>query len=63
MLCMNPQEQEKKYYFNMTGIRVIGVIGAGTMGSGIAAASAVNGFKTLLFDIIPRLWKRQKDRY
>jgi len=57
---MNPQEQEKKYYFNMTGIRVIGVIGAGTMGSGIAAASAVNGFKTLLFDIYPQALEKAK---
>ncbi len=60
MLCMNRQEPEKKYYFNMTGIRVIGVIGAGTMGSGIAAASAVNGFKTLLFDIYPQALEKAK---
>ena len=60
MLCMNQQEPEKKFYFNMTGIRVIGVIGAGTMGSGIAAASAVNGFKTLLFDIYPQALEKAK---
>jgi len=57
---MNQQEPEKKFYFNMTGIRVIGVIGAGTMGSGIAAASAVNGFKTLLFDIYPQALEKAK---
>ena len=34
-------------------INKIGIIGAGTMGSGIAAASAVNGFETLLYDISP----------
>jgi 3-hydroxybutyryl-CoA dehydrogenase len=34
-------------------IKKIGIIGAGTMGSGIAAASAVNGFETLLYDISP----------
>jgi len=44
----------------MTGIRVIGVIGAGTMGSGIAAAFAVNGFKTLLFDIYPQALEKAK---
>ncbi len=60
MLCMNQQEPEKKFYFNMTGIRVIGVIGAGTMGSGIAAASAVNGFQTLLFDIYPQALEKAK---
>lgn len=32
-------------------IKKIGIIGAGTMGSGIAAASAINGFETLLYDI------------
>lgn len=32
---------------------IIGIIGAGTMGSGIAAASAISGYKTLLFDIYP----------
>lgn len=32
-------------------INKIGIIGAGTMGSGIAAAAAINGFETLLFDI------------
>ncbi|MBN8585658.1 MAG: 3-hydroxybutyryl-CoA dehydrogenase [Ignavibacteria bacterium] len=31
----------------------IGIIGAGTMGSGIAAASAVSGFGTVLYDIYP----------
>ncbi len=34
-------------------IKKIGIIGAGTMGSGIAAAAAINGFKTLLYDISP----------
>ena len=34
-------------------IKKIGIIGAGTMGSGIAAASAINGFETLLYDIYP----------
>lgn len=34
-------------------IKKIGIIGAGTMGSGIAAASAVNGFLTKLYDIYP----------
>jgi 3-hydroxybutyryl-CoA dehydrogenase len=32
-------------------INVIGIIGAGTMGSGIAQVSAQSGFTTLLFDI------------
>lgn len=34
-------------------IKKIGIIGAGTMGSGIAAAAAINGFETLLYDISP----------
>jgi len=34
-------------------IKKIGIIGAGTMGSGIAAASAINGFETQLYDISP----------
>jgi len=34
-----------------TGIKTIGVIGSGTMGSGITAACALNGYKTILYDI------------
>ena len=34
-------------------IKKIGIIGAGTMGSGIAAASAISGFRTILYDIYP----------
>jgi 3-hydroxybutyryl-CoA dehydrogenase len=34
-------------------IKKIGIIGAGTMGSGIAAASALSGFQTSLYDISP----------
>ncbi len=34
-------------------IKIIGIIGAGTMGSGIAAASSLNGFNTILYDISP----------
>ena len=32
-------------------INIIGVIGAGTMGSGIAQTAAQSGYNTLLFDI------------
>ncbi len=39
-------------------IKKIGIIGAGTMGSGIAAASAINGFETLLYDISPEAVKK-----
>ncbi len=35
----------------MNEIKTIGIIGAGTMGSGIASVSALNGFKTILYDI------------
>ena len=34
-------------------IKTIGIIGAGTMGSGIAAASAISGYRTMLFDLYP----------
>lgn len=44
----------------MSDIRTIGIIGAGTMGSGIAAASAVNGFKTVLYDIYPQALEKAK---
>ena len=60
MLCMNRRGPGKKYCFNMTGIKTIGVIGAGTMGSGIAAASAASGFKTMLFDIYPQALEKAK---
>lgn len=57
---MNLRGPGKKYCFNMSGIKTIGVIGAGTMGSGIAAASAASGFKTLLFDIYPQALDKAK---
>lgn len=37
----------------MEGIRTVGVVGAGTMGEGIAQVCAVSGFDTLLFDVNP----------
>jgi 3-hydroxybutyryl-CoA dehydrogenase len=37
------------------GIRSIAVIGAGTMGQGIAQVCAVGGFKVLLYDVQPEL--------
>jgi 3-hydroxybutyryl-CoA dehydrogenase len=37
----------------MEGIRTVGVVGAGTMGQGIAQVCAMHGFDTLLFDVNP----------
>ena len=37
------------------GITSIGVIGAGTMGQGIAQLCAMGGFKVLLYDVQPEL--------
>jgi len=36
---------------SIDNIKVIGVIGAGTMGSGIAAIAALSGYRTLLYDV------------
>jgi 3-hydroxybutyryl-CoA dehydrogenase len=36
---------------HLSDIKIIGVLGAGTMGQGIAQACAVAGFKTLLYDV------------
>ncbi|HET8860233.1 3-hydroxyacyl-CoA dehydrogenase NAD-binding domain-containing protein [Marivirga sp.] len=36
---------------NLKDIKSIGIVGAGTMGSGIAQISAMAGYKTILFDI------------
>ena len=41
-------------------IKTIGVIGAGTMGSGIAQVSAQHGFHTLLFDIDKEIIEKAK---
>ena len=41
-------------------INIICVIGAGTMGSGIAQVAAQNGFKTLLFDINVEMLEKAK---
>ena len=39
-------------------IKKIAIIGAGTMGSGIAQVSALAGYETILFDIEPRMLPR-----
>lgn len=41
-------------------IKKIGIIGAGTMGSGIASAAAMNGFFTMLYDIYPEALDKAK---
>lgn len=40
----------------------IGIIGAGTMGAGIAQVSALAGLKTVLYDLNPEILKLAKDR-
>jgi 3-hydroxybutyryl-CoA dehydrogenase len=47
---------------NVTDIKVIGVIGAGQMGSGIAQVAAQFGFRTLLSDVTVDLSTRAKDK-
>jgi 3-hydroxybutyryl-CoA dehydrogenase len=42
----------------MTAIRTIGVIGAGTMGNGIAHVAARSGFKVILYDVEQRFLDR-----
>lgn len=42
----------------MAEIRTIAVIGAGTMGRGIAHASALGGYRTILEDILPATLRR-----
>ncbi len=39
----------------VTNIRTIAIAGAGTMGSGIAQVTATAGYKTILFDIEPKM--------
>src|SRR5882672_2601458 len=47
---------------NITNIRVIGVIGAGQMGSGIAQVAAQCGFRTLLTDMSADIAARAKEK-
>ncbi|HVE83529.1 MAG TPA: 3-hydroxyacyl-CoA dehydrogenase family protein [Myxococcales bacterium] len=42
----------------MPEIRTVGVVGAGTMGHGIAQAAAQAGYSTLLYDVAPELFQR-----
>lgn len=44
-----------------TGLEVIGIIGAGTMGCGIAQVAASTGHKTLLFDTSPIALKKAEE--
>ncbi len=41
-------------------IKKIGIIGAGTMGSGIASAAALSGFTTMLYDLYPEALDKAK---
>jgi len=47
---------------NITDIRVIGVIGAGQMGSGIAQVAAHCGYRTLLTDVSADIAARAKEK-
>jgi len=47
---------------SIANIKVIGVIGSGTMGSGIASAAVFNGFKVLLYDINESIVKSGIDK-
>lgn len=40
---------------NADSIKSVGIIGAGTMGSGIASSCSISGLKTLLFDISDKI--------
>ncbi len=42
----------------MTPIRTVAVIGAGTMGRGIAHAAALGGYRTILEDILPNALRK-----
>jgi 3-hydroxybutyryl-CoA dehydrogenase len=46
----------------MTAARIIGVLGAGTMGNGIAQLAARSGGRTLLYDPIPEALQRGLER-
>jgi 3-hydroxybutyryl-CoA dehydrogenase len=43
-------------------VKTIGIIGSGTMGSGIAQVAALSGFNTLIYDISPDALQRGLDR-
>ena len=42
----------------MSQVKTIAVIGAGTMGRGIAHAAALGGYRTILEDILPNALRR-----
>jgi len=46
---------------SQTKINVIGVIGAGTMGSGIASVSALSGYKTIIHDVYDEALTKAKN--
>ena len=45
----------------MSAIRTIAVIGAGTMGRGIAHVAALGGYRTLLEDVLPAALRKAQD--
>ena len=47
------RSKDNKMAQNITAVKTIGVVGAGTMGAGIAQIAAQSGFGAVLFDIDP----------
>jgi 3-hydroxybutyryl-CoA dehydrogenase len=47
---------------NLEDVRQIGVVGAGTMGAGIAQVAALSGYKVVLYDISDEIVARAKER-
>lgn len=47
---------------NTGEINVIGIVGSGTMGSGIAISSSLNGFETVIYDLNEEITGKAKSR-
>ena len=49
-MFVNPSD----LFMKLSEISKVGIVGAGTMGQGIAISCALAGFETILFDVNPK---------
>ncbi|HLT58532.1 MAG TPA: 3-hydroxybutyryl-CoA dehydrogenase [Limnochordales bacterium] len=59
---MTARQPEVETVSNGTNIRTIGVVGAGTMGQGIAQVAIQAGYRVRLVDVTPELVDKARDR-
>src|SRR3954471_1035888 len=59
-LRFQPGEHQRSSFVNVEDVKRVAVVGAGTMGPGMAATFARYGFQTTVFDVKPEQLEKAK---